>query len=162
MVGGPAVHSGLTGRKTAIDSYGEYSRQSGSALSGKDPMRIDRVGAYAARYAAKNIVAAELAAECEVQLSYSIGRSRPVSILVDTFGTGKIADSEIATLLEKNFEFRLAGILKDFNLRFLPSLSTNGFYRKLATYGQMGRVDLDVPWEATDKVEMLKSMDLIK
>ena len=159
MVGGPAVHSGLTGRKTAIDSYGEYSRQSGSALSGKDPMRIDRVGAYAARYAAKNIVAAELAAECEVQLSYSIGRSRPVSILVDTFGTGKIPDSEIAKILEKNCEFRLAGILKDFNLRFLPSLSTNGFYRKLATYGQMGRVDLDVPWEATDKAEKLRSLE---
>jgi S-adenosylmethionine synthetase len=156
MVGGPAVHSGLTGRKTAIDSYGEYSRQSGSALSGKDPMRIDRVGAYAARCAAKNIVAAGLAKECEVQLSYSIGRSRPVSILVDTFGSGTIPDSEIARLLEKNCEFRLAGILKSFNLRFLPSLSPNGFYRKLASYGHMGRLDLDLPWEVTDKAEEIK------
>ena len=158
MVGGPAVHSGLTGRKTAIDSYGEYSRQSGSALSGKDPMRIDRVGAYAARYAAKNIVAAGLAGECEVQLSYSIGRSRPVSILVDTLGSGTIPDSEIAKLLEKNCEFRLAGILRNFNLRFLPSLSPNGFYRKLAAYGHMGRPDLDLPWEATDKVEKLQEL----
>ena len=158
MVGGPAVHSGLTGRKTAIDSYGEYSRQSGSALSGKDPMRIDRVGAYAARYAAKNIVAAGLAGECEVQLSYSIGRSRPVSILVDTMGSGTIPDSEIAKLLEKNCEFRLAGILRNFNLRFLPSLSPNGFYRKLAAYGHMGRPDLDLPWEAIDKVEKLQEL----
>ena len=156
MVGGPAVHSGLTGRKNAIDTYGEYSRQSGSALSGKDPLRIDRVGAYAARYAAKNIVAAGLAAECEVQLSYSIGRSRPVSIQVETFGSGKIPDSEIANLLEEHCEFRLAGILKNFNLRFLPSLSTNGFYRKLATYGHVGRLDLDLPWEATDKKDLLQ------
>jgi S-adenosylmethionine synthetase len=158
MVGGPAVHSGLTGRKTAIDSYGEYARQSGSALSGKDPIRIDRVGAYAARYAAKNIVAAGLAAECEVQLSYSIGRSRPVSILVDTFGSGKIPDSEIAAILEKTCEFRLAGILKNFNLRFLPSLNPNGFYRKLAAYGHMGRPELNLPWESTDKVEQFQEI----
>ena len=156
MVGGPAVHSGLTGRKNAIDTYGEYSRQSGSALSGKDPLRIDRVGAYAARYAAKNIVAAGLAAECEVQLSYSIGRSRPVSIQVETFGSGTIPDRDIANLLEEHCEFRLAGILKNFNLRFLPSLSTNGFYRKLAAYGHVGRMDLDLPWEATDKKELLQ------
>ncbi|ARV57789.1 methionine adenosyltransferase [Nostocales cyanobacterium HT-58-2] len=150
--GGPAVHSGLTGRKNAIDTYGEYAKHSGSALSGKDPIRIDRVGAYAARYAAKNIVAANLADECEVQLSYSIGLSRPVSIQVQTFGTGKISDEEITTLLEKHFDFRLAGIIKQFNLRFLPSLTKGGFYRKLATYGHVGRVDLDLPWEKTDKV----------
>ncbi len=155
MVGGPAVHAGLTGRKNAIDTYGEYSRQSGAALSGKDPLRIDRVGAYAARYAAKNIVAAGLARECEVQLSYSIGRSRPVSIQVETFGSGKLADSKLAKLLEQHFEFRLAGILRDFNLRFLPSLRPNGFYRKLAAYGHVGRADLDLPWEATDKVPLL-------
>jgi S-adenosylmethionine synthetase len=156
MVGGPAVHSGLTGRKNAIDTYGEYSRQSGSALSGKDPLRIDRVGAYAARYAAKNIVAAGLAAECEVQLSYSIGRSRPVSIQVETFGSGTIPDRDIANLLEEHCEFRLAGILKNFNLRFLPSLDKAGFYRKLASYGHVGRMDLDLPWEATDKKDVLQ------
>ncbi len=155
MVGGPAVHSGLTGRKNAIDTYGEYSRQSGAALSGKDPLRIDRVGAYAARYAAKNIVAAGLAQECEVQLSYSIGRSRPVSIQVETFASGKIPDSKIAKLLEKHFEFRLAGILRDFNLRFLPAMRPSGFYRKLAAYGHVGRQDLDLPWEATDKAQLL-------
>jgi len=155
MVGGPAVHSGLTGRKNAIDTYGEYSRQSGSALSGKDPLRIDRVGAYAARYAAKNIVAAGLAQECEVQLSYSIGRSRPVSIQVETFASGKIPDSKIAKLLEKHFEFRLAGILRDFNLRFLPAMRPSGFYRKLAAYGHVGRLDLDLPWEVNDKAPLL-------
>ncbi|KAB8315934.1 methionine adenosyltransferase [Tolypothrix campylonemoides VB511288] len=150
--GGPAAHSGLTGRKNAIDTYGEYAQQSGSALSGKDPVRIDRVGAYAARYAAKNVVAANLADECEVQLSYSIGLARPVSIQVETFGTGKISDEEITTLVEKYFDFRLAGIIKQFNLRFLPSQTKGGFYRKLAAYGHMGRVDMELPWEKTDKV----------
>lgn len=152
IVGGPAVHAGLTGRKNAIDTYGEYSKHSGSALSGKDPIRIDRIGAYAARYAAKNIVAAKLAQECEVQLSYSIGLSRPVSVQVETFGTGKITDEEITTILEKNFDFRLAGIIKEFNLRFLPSLTKGGFYRKLAAYGHVGRIDIDLPWEKVDKV----------
>ncbi len=155
MVGGPAVHSGLTGRKNAIDTYGEYSRQSGAALSGKDPLRIDRVGAYAARYAAKNIVAAGLAQECEVQLSYSIGRSRPVSVQVETFASGKVPDSKLSKLVEKHFEFRLAGILRDFNLRFLPAQRPGGFYRKLAAYGHVGRLDLDLPWEATDKAALL-------
>lgn len=150
--GGPAAHSGLTGRKNAIDTYGEYAKHSGSALSGKDPLRIDRVGAYAARYAAKNVVAADLADECEVQLSYSIGLSRPVSIQVQTFGTGKISDDEITKLLEQYFDFRLVGIIKQFNLRFLPSLTKGGFYRKLAVYGHVGRVDMELPWEKTDKV----------
>ncbi|MDZ8110154.1 MAG: methionine adenosyltransferase [Nostoc sp. DedQUE12a] len=152
--GGPAVHSGLTGRKNAIDTYGEYSKHSGSALSGKDPIRIDRIGAYIARYAAKNIVAAKLADECEVQLSYSIGLSRPVSIQVETFGTGKIADEEITILLEKHFDFRLAGIIKQFNLRHLPSLNKGGFYRKLAAYGHVGRIDIELPWEKLDKVDV--------
>jgi len=152
IVGGPSVHSGVTGRKNDVDTYGEYAKHSGSALSGKDPVRIDRVGAYAARYAAKNVVAANLADECEVQLSYSIGLSRPVSVQVETFGTGKIPDEEITVILEKHFDFRLAGILKQFNLRFLPSLRKGGFYRKLAAYGHMGRTDIDLPWEATDKV----------
>src|SRR5919197_173790 len=153
--GGPAAHAGLTGRKTAIDTYGEYARHSGSALSGKDPIRIDRVGAYAARYAAKNVVAAGLADECEVQLSYSIGLSRPVSVQAETFGTGKIADDAIATLLKKHFDFRLAGIIRQFNLRYLPSLVKGGFYRKLAVYGQVGRMDISLPWEVTDKIAVL-------
>ncbi|BBD57554.1 S-adenosylmethionine synthetase [Nostoc sp. HK-01] len=153
--GGPAVHSGLTGRKNAIDTYGEYSKHSGSALSGKDPIRIDRIGAYIARYAAKNVVAAKLADECEVQLSYSIGLSRPVSVQVETFGTGKISDEEITNLLEKHFDFRLAGIIKQFNLRHLPTIHPGGFYRQLAVYGHVGRMDLDLPWEKTDKVGIL-------
>ncbi|XHR80447.1 MAG: methionine adenosyltransferase [Gloeotrichia echinulata GP01] len=155
VIGGPGVHAGLTGRKNAIDTYGEYSKHSGSALSGKDPIRIDRVGAYAARYAAKNVVAAQIADECEVQLSYSIGLARPVSIQVETFGTGKISDEEITTVLEKHFDFRLAGIIKQFNLRYLPSLANGGFYRKLAAYGHVGRMDLELPWEKVDKVAIL-------
>ncbi|BAZ39624.1 S-adenosylmethionine synthetase [Calothrix sp. NIES-4101] len=151
-VGGPSIHSGLTGRKNAIDTYGEYSRHSGAALSGKDPSRIDRIGAYAARYAAKNIVAADIADECEVQLSYSIGCARPLSIQVETFGTGRISDEEITKILEKHFDFRLAGIIKQFNLRFLPSLHKGSFYEKLATYGHVGRTDMSLPWEVTDKV----------
>ncbi|MFQ4141197.1 methionine adenosyltransferase [Chlorogloeopsis sp. ULAP02] len=155
-IGGPSVHSGLTGRKNAIDTYGGYSRHSGAALSGKDPTRIDRVGAYAARYAAKNVVAAGLAEECEVQLTYSIGVARPVSIQVETFGTGKIPDEEITKLLEKHFDFRLAGIIKKFNLRLLPTIVKGGFYRKLAVYGHVGRLDLGiVPWEETDMIPAL-------
>ncbi len=155
-LGGPSVHSGLTGRKTAIDTYGDYSRNSGAALSGKDPLRIDRVGAYAARYAAKNLIAAELADECEVQLSYSISRSRPESVQVETFGTGKIPDEKLTSLLQEHFDFRLAAIVRDFQLRRLPAKSQGGFYRKLAVYGHVGRLDLDLPWEKTDKAELLK------
>ena len=157
IVGGPSVHSGLTGRKNAIDTYGEYSRHSGAALSGKDPSRIDRIGAYAARYAAKNIIAAGLADECEVQLSYSIGLSRPVSIQVETFGTGRISDEEIAARIERHFDFRLAGIIKQFNLRYLPSTIKGGFYRKLAAYGHVGRMDIGLPWELIDRIALLKS-----
>jgi S-adenosylmethionine synthetase len=155
IVGGPSSHSGLTGRKTAIDTYGEYARHSGAALSGKDPMRIDRIGAYIARYVAKNIVAAGLAEECEVQLSYSIGLSHPVSIQVETFGTGKIPDEEIVVRIQKHFDFRLAAIIKQFNLRFLPSTIKGGFYRKLSAYGHVGRMDIGLPWEVTDKVQVL-------
>lgn len=158
ILGGPSVHSGLTGRKNAIDTYGEYSRHSGAALSGKDPTRIDRVGAYAARYAAKNVVAANLAAECEVQLSYSIGLSHPVSIQVETFGTGVVPDEDIAAILNQHFDFRLAGILKQFNLRFLPSLVKGGFYKKLAAYGHVGRMDIGLPWEVTDKAPLLREL----
>jgi S-adenosylmethionine synthetase len=156
ITGGPSVHSGLTGRKNAVDTYGEYARHSESALSGKHPLRIDRVGAYAARYAAKNVVAAGLANECEIQLSYSIGISRPVSIQIETFGTGRIPDEEIAMLIERHFDFRLAGIIKQLNLRYLPSIIKGGFYRKLAAYGHVGRMDIGLPWELTDKVEILK------
>lgn len=157
LIGGPSVHSGLTGRKNAIDTYGEYSRHSGAALSGKDPGRIDRIGAYAARYAAKNIVAAGAADECEVHLSYSIGLSRPVSIQVETFGTGRIPDNEIAARLERHFDFRLAGIIRQFNLRHLSSLTKGGFYRKLAAYGHVGRMDIGLPWELTDKMAVFKT-----
>jgi S-adenosylmethionine synthetase len=156
--GGPAVHAGLTGRKTAIDTYGEYARHSGAALSGKDPSRIDRIGAYAARYAAKNVVAAGLAGECEVQLSYSIGLSHPVSVQVETFGSGRIEDEAIATLLREHFDFRLAGIIRQFNLRWLPSLVKGGFYRKLAAYGHVGRMDIGLPWEVTDKIAVLREV----
>ncbi|HXX58015.1 MAG TPA: methionine adenosyltransferase [Thermodesulfovibrionales bacterium] len=156
VIGGPSVHSGLTGRKNAIDTYGEYSRQSGAALSGKDPLRIDRIGAYAARYAAKNVIAAGLAAECELQLSYSIGLSKPVSTQVETFGTGVLPDEKIAALVERLFDFRLAGIVKQFNLRYLPSILKGGFYRKLAAYGHVGRMDMGLPWELTDKIQEMK------
>jgi S-adenosylmethionine synthetase len=139
-----------------VDTYGEYARHSGNALSGKDHLRIDRVGAYVARYAAKNVVAAGLAEECEVQLSYSIGFSRPVSLQVETFGTGRLSDDELAALVERHFDFRLAAILRDFNLRHLPALNKGHFYRKLAAYGQVGRLDLNLPWEVTDKAEILK------
>jgi S-adenosylmethionine synthetase len=155
--GGPSHHSGLTGRKSAVDTYGEYARHSGDALSGKDPMRVDRVGAYAARYAAKNIVAAGLAAECEVMLSYSIGITRPVSLEVQTFGTGTIPDARIRDLLERVFEFRLAGIMKHFGLRHLPSKHSEGYFQRIAAYGHFGRSDIDLPWERTDKAEALKA-----
>jgi S-adenosylmethionine synthetase len=138
---GPTMHSGLTGRKNAIDTYGEYSRHSGAALSGKDPRRIDRIGAYAARYAAKNVVAAGLADECEVHLSYSIGLSHPVSIQVETFGTGKITEARIVALLKEHFDFRPVGIMRQFKLRHLP-----------------GSMDIGLPWEVTDKVMVLKEI----
>lgn len=154
--GGPAFHAGLTGRKTAIDTYGGFARHSGSALSGKDPLRIDRIAAYAARYAAKNVVAAGLAEECEVQLSYSIGLSRPVSLQLETFGTGTIQDDEIARRLEAAFDFRMGGIIRAFDLRHMPGKIKGGFYQKLAAYGQVGRMDIGMPWEKTDQVEALR------
>jgi S-adenosylmethionine synthetase len=154
--GGPAMHSGLTGRKTGIDTYGEYARESHSALSGKDPARIDRIGTYAARYAAKNVVAAGLADECEVQLSYAIGLSRPVSVQVETFGTGRLADAEITARVERTVDFRLAGIVRRFDLRHRPAADPLGFYRRLAAYGHVGRTDLDLPWEATDRADDLR------
>jgi S-adenosylmethionine synthetase len=154
--GGPALHAGLTGRKNAIDTYGEFARHSGAALSGKDPRRIDRVGAYAARYAAKNVVAAGLASECEVTLSYTIGRARPVSVQIESFGSGTVSDNEIAKRVEAQFDFRPAAIVRQFNLRQLPTLNKSGFYRKLAAYGHVGRMDMGLPWELTDRSNALK------
>ena len=156
-LGGPQVHSGMTGRKTAVDTYGEFSRYSASALSGKDPTRIDRVGAYAARHAAKNVVAAGLASECELQLSYTIGVAGPVSVQVDTYGTGRIGDEEIAERIRRHFDFRLAGIIRQFDLRMQPQLHGGHFYEKLSTYGQVGRTDMELPWERTDATEVLAS-----
>ncbi|MDR4506905.1 MAG: methionine adenosyltransferase [Candidatus Brocadiaceae bacterium] len=156
IIGGPSCHSGLTGRKNAIDTYGEYSRHSGAALSGKDPLRIDRTGAYAARYAAKNIVAANLADECEVQLSYATGYSKPISIQVETFGTGRLSEADILEKIKRHFDFRPAGILRKFNLRHMPSTTKEGFYRKLAAYGHVGRMDIELPWEQLDKIQELQ------
>jgi S-adenosylmethionine synthetase len=155
--GGPTVHSGLTGRKTAVDTYGEFARHSGAALSGKDPSRIDRIGAYAARYAAKNIVAAGLAKECEVQLCYSVGVSRPVSVHVETFGTATRDEHEIEERVRRVFDFRPAAITRDLRLRELPGEQVNGFYVLLAAYGHVGRTDIALPWEQTDKVDFLRA-----
>ncbi|MDD1421935.1 methionine adenosyltransferase [Dolichospermum sp. ST_sed1] len=156
VIGGPQGDSGLTGRKIIVDTYGGYSRHGGGAFSGKDPTKVDRSAAYAARYAAKNIVAAGLADKCEVQLSYAIGVARPVSIFVDTFGTGKIDDEILLDLVKDNFELRPAGIIHVFNLRNLPSERGGRFYQDVAAYGHFGRTDLDLPWEHTDKVDLLK------
>ncbi len=155
-MGGPTHHSGQTGRKSAVDTYGEFTRHGGKALSGKDPIRIDRVGAYAARYAAKNVVAAGLASECEVVLSYSIGITRPVSVQVQAFGTEKIPEEELNILVNRHFDFRLAGILKQFDLRRQPFDNKGKFFQRLAAYGHFGRSDMDLPWERIDKVDLLK------
>jgi len=155
--GGPVHHSGLTGRKNAIDTYGEFSRHSGKALSGKDPQRIDRCGAYAARHAAKNMVAAGLAERCEVMLSYSIGRSEPVSVFLESFGTGKLSDEALLKRVRRHFDFRLGSILDNFELCHLPSRHPDGFYRELAAYGHFGREELDLPWERLDRVDILKT-----
>ena len=157
FTGGPSHHSGLTGRKSGVDTYGEYCRHSGNALSGKDPSRIDRVGAYIARYAAKNVVAAGLARKCEIALSYSIGFAHPVSLQVESFGTGVFDDARLTDLVKKHFDFRIAGILRKFDLRNLPAKNPHGYYQKLATYGHFGRDDLNPPWEATDKIDELAS-----
>lgn len=156
VIGGPVVHSGLTGRKNAVDTYGEYARHSGAALSGKDPLRVDRVGAYAARYAAKNLVAAGLADECEVQLSYTIGLARPVSTQVETFGTGKFPDDELLRRVENWFDFRLGALIRAFALRDLSAQHQGHFFERLAAYGQMGRTDIAVPWECTDQLDALR------
>lgn len=154
--GGPAFHSGLTGRKTAIDTYGGFALHSGSALSGKDPLRVDRIAAYAARFAAKNVVAAGLATTCEVQLSYSIGLAGPVSMQVETYGTGRLDDDEIGRRLDGIFDFRLGGMIRFFDLRHQPAAQQGHFYKKLATYGQVGREDMELPWERTELAQSLR------
>ncbi|MCI9597818.1 MAG: methionine adenosyltransferase [Firmicutes bacterium] len=149
VIGGPHGDSGLTGRKIIVDTYGGYARHGGGAFSGKDPTKVDRSAAYAARYAAKNLVAAGLADKCEIQLAYAIGVAKPVSILVDSFGTGKVSDEKLAQLVEEHFDLRPAAIIRDLDLR-------RPIYRQLAAYGHFGRTDIDVPWEKTDKAEALK------
>ncbi len=156
VIGGPQGDSGLTGRKIIVDTYGGYSRHGGGAFSGKDPTKVDRSAAYAARYVAKNIVAAGLAEKCEIELAYAIGVAEPLSIMVDTFGTGKISDDEISELVSQNFDLRPAAIINKFDLRNLPAKNGGKFYQLLAAYGHMGRTDIDVPWECIDKAEKLK------
>ncbi len=150
VVGGPVGDSGLTGRKIIVDTYGGYSRHGGGAFSGKDPTKVDRSAAYAARYVAKNIVAAGLARRCEVQLAYAIGVARPVSVLVESFGTSIVGDDALEQAVNKVFDLRPAAIIRDLGLR-------RPIYRPLAAYGHMGREDLGAPWERTDKVEALKA-----
>ncbi len=153
VVGGPVGDSGLTGRKIIVDTYGGYSRHGGGAFSGQDPTKVDRSAAYASRYVAKNIVAAGLAEKCEVQLAYAIGVARPVSVRVDTFGTGKVSDAKLEELVNKYFDLRPAAIIEKLQLR-KPQ------YKQLAAYGHMGRIDLDVAWEKTDMTEILRDAAL--
>ncbi len=149
VTGGPQGDSGLTGRKIIVDTYGGYARHGGGAFSGKDPTKVDRSAAYAARYVAKNIVAAGLAKKCEVELAYAIGVEQPVSVFVDTFGTGKIADTDISAIVNKLFDLSPAGIIKALDLR-------RPIYRQVAALGHIGRTDIDLPWEKTDRVEDIK------
>lgn len=151
VIGGPQGDCGLTGRKIIVDTYGGYSRHGGGAFSGKDPTKVDRSAAYAARYVAKNIVAAGLASKCEIQLAYAIGVAHPVSLLVDTFGTGKVPDEELAGAVKKVFDLRPSAIINALDLR-------RPIYRQVAAYGHMGREDLDLPWEKTDKTNELKGV----
>ena len=149
VIGGPQGDAGLTGRKIIVDTYGGYARHGGGAFSGKDPTKVDRSAAYAARYVAKNIVAAGLADTVEVQLAYAIGVARPVSIAIDTFGTGKVEENILVDLVEKNFDLRPAGIIKMLDLR-------RPIYKQTAAYGHFGRTDVDLPWERTDKADLLR------
>ncbi len=156
VVGGPHGDSGLTGRKIIVDTYGGYARHGGGSFSGKDPTKVDRSAAYATRHVAKNIVAAGLASRCEVQIAFAIGVARPVSVNVTTFGTGKVPDFEITKVVQKIFDLRPAAIISTFNLRNLPSKNNGKFYENVAAYGHFGRPDLDLPWEAVNKVKELK------
>ncbi len=149
VVGGPQGDSGVTGRKIIVDTYGGYARHGGGAFSGKDPTKVDRSASYAIRYVAKNIVAAKLASKCEVQVAYAIGVSNPISVMVDTFGTGIIPDKQIEKLVLENFDLRPGAIIRDLDLR-------RPIYKQIASYGHFGRTDIDLPWERTDKAEILK------
>ena len=149
VIGGPQGDTGLTGRKIIIDTYGGYSRHGGGAFSGKDPTKVDRSAAYAARYVAKNIVAAGLADKCEIELAYAIGVARPLSVFIDTFGTGKVSEEKLVELVNKNFDLRPGAIIRDLDLR-------KPIYKQVAAYGHFGRNDLDLPWERTDKAEILR------
>jgi len=147
VIGGPVADAGLTGRKIMVDTYGGYARHGGGCFSGKDPTKVDRAGAYGARYVAKNVVAAGLASRCEVQVSYAIGVVKPVSVRVETFGTGKVADSKLAAAINRLFDLSPLGIIKELNLR-------RPLYRQTAVYGHFGRTDIDLPWEATPRARV--------
>lgn len=149
VAGGPQSDSGLTGRKIIVDTYGGYARHGGGSFSGKDPTKVDRSGAYMARYVAKNLVAAGLCRRCEIEIAYAIGVANPVSILVDTFDTGVLSDVKLAEIITRHFDFRLAKIIETLNLQ-------RPIYRETATYGHFGRTDLDLPWERLDAVEALQ------
>ncbi|MBB6216397.1 S-adenosylmethionine synthetase [Anaerosolibacter carboniphilus] len=153
VIGGPQGDAGLTGRKIIVDTYGGYARHGGGAFSGKDPTKVDRSAAYAARYVAKNIVAAGLADKCEIELAYAIGVAQPVSVLVETFGTAKISEEKLAELVKKHFDLRPAAIIRDLDLR-------RPIYRQVAAYGHFGRTDIELPWEKTDKAETLRKEGL--
>ena len=155
VIGGPQGDAGLTGRKIIVDTYGGYARHGGGAFSGKDPTKVDRSAAYAARWVAKNIVKAGLAEKCEIELAYAIGKSKPVSILVDTFNTGRIPDEELAQIVSETFDLRPAAIIKQFDLRNLPLKNNGKFYQKLAAYGHVGREDFYIPWEETQMADIL-------
>lgn len=148
-VGGPCGDTGMTGRKIEVDTYGGYGSHGGGAFSGKDPTKVDRSASYYARYVAKNIIAAGLATECEVQVAYAIGQARPLAITLDTFGTGQLSNGELGRLVEKHFDFRPAAIIEQLNLR-------RPIYAPLAVYGHFGRSDLHLPWERTDRAELLR------
>lgn len=156
VVGGPQGDAGLTGRKIIVDTYGGYARHGGGAFSGKDPTKVDRSAAYASRYVAKNLVAAGLADKCEVQVGYAIGVAKPMSIFVETFGTGKLDDDQLAELVKKHFDLRPAAIIQNFDLQGAPGKNNGRFYQNVAAYGHIGRSDLDLPWERLDKVDALK------
>ncbi|MFN8657516.1 MAG: methionine adenosyltransferase [Candidatus Obscuribacterales bacterium] len=156
VVGGPQGDAGLTGRKIIVDTYGGYARHGGGAFSGKDPTKVDRSAAYAARHVAKNIVGAGLASKCEVQLAYAIGVARPVSVNVTTFGTGKVADDDLEVAVSEIFDLRPAAIIHHFDLNQLPKVNGGTFYQRVAAYGHFGRTDLELPWERLDKVDVLK------
>lgn len=161
VIGGPQGDCGLTGRKIIVDTYGGYAKHGGGAFSGKDPTKVDRSAAYAARHAAKNVVAAGLAERCEVQIGYAIGVAKPVSIYATSYGTGRISDQELTDAIKQQFDFRPAAIIERFQLKELPKLNGGRFYKNLAAYGHFGRTDLDLPWERLDAVDgLLKILEL--